>query len=72
MRRSRIVLLDEPTNALDPDFVPRFWQIIHERVTAGTAVVVTSHNLQVEIYHHAHRVLRLEQGQVQATHGFSE
>ncbi|HEX7352297.1 ABC transporter ATP-binding protein [Brachybacterium sp.] len=57
--RPRLVLLDEPTNALDPLAVVGLREILGELTTEGTAVLVTGHHLdqiarlggQVDVLH---------------------
>lgn len=59
VHRPRLVLLDEPTNALDPLAVVGLRQVLTELTAEGTAVLVTGHHLdqiarlagQVDILH---------------------
>ena len=41
-----ILLLDEPTRSLDPGSAMRFWPFVRELLTAGTTVVLATHNFQ--------------------------
>jgi ABC-type multidrug transport system ATPase subunit len=40
-----LLVLDEPTNGLDPDGVAMLGEVLHERATAGAAAVVATHDL---------------------------
>lgn len=40
-----LLVLDEPTNGLDPHGIIDFYAILHERVAAGTTVILSSHLL---------------------------
>ena len=44
MESSRLILLDEPTNALDEESVDVLNEIIHEERDKGNVVVITSHD----------------------------
>lgn len=39
----KLLILDEPTSAMDPLFRKQFWDIIYACKSAGTAVLVTTH-----------------------------
>jgi ABC-2 type transport system ATP-binding protein len=41
-----VLLLDEPSAALDPRQRDRLWEFVLERARAGTAVVYSTHNVQ--------------------------
>ncbi|MDE2891126.1 MAG: ABC transporter ATP-binding protein [Chloroflexota bacterium] len=60
-----LLLLDEPTLALDPDSSQAIWQTLHNRAAHGTAIVVCS-NDTVEAEHHADRVVFVDEGRVLA------
>ena len=47
VRRPRVILLDEPTNGLDPAAVAGLSQILQEFAQGGCCVVVTSHDLHL-------------------------
>jgi ABC-2 type transport system ATP-binding protein len=57
-----IVLLDEPTTALDPRQRERLWDFIAELARRGTAVVYSTHNVS-EAERHADRLLVLADGE---------
>jgi ABC-2 type transport system ATP-binding protein len=57
-----VLLLDEPTTALDPRQRVRLWEFIRERVAAGTAVVYSTHHVQ-EAEVNAHRLVVLADGE---------
>lgn len=60
VHRPRLVLLDEPTTALDPLAVLALRELVAELTAEGTAVLVTSHHFdeiarmagQVDVMHH--------------------
>jgi ABC-type multidrug transport system ATPase subunit len=41
----KLLVLDEPTNGLDPDGVDMLAGLLRERVAAGGAVLVATHDL---------------------------
>ena len=60
-----LLLLDEPTLALDPDSSAAIWDTLSTRVSAGAAVVVCS-NDTAEAEAYANRVVIVDEGQVVA------
>ena len=58
----RVLLLDEPTAALDPGQRRRVWEVVNELRSAGGAVCFATQNL--EEVEHADRVLVLLDGRV--------
>ncbi len=60
-----LLLLDEPTLALDPDSSATIWDTLHDRVSDGAAVVVCS-NDTVEAEAHADRVVIVDDGRIVA------
>ncbi len=60
-----LLLLDEPTLALDPDSSQAIWQTLRDRAANGAAVVVCS-NDTVEAEHNADRVVFVDEGRVLA------
>lgn len=60
----RVFLLDEPTSALDPDGREWLWDLLHQRVASGGAVVVATHDL-ADAVAQATRVLRLRDGRLE-------
>jgi ABC-type multidrug transport system ATPase subunit len=60
-----LLLLDEPTLALDPASSRAIWESLHDRVSIGAAVVVCSNNT-VEAETNANRVVILSDGRVAA------
>jgi len=60
-----LLLLDEPTLALDPDSSAAIWDTLSEKVSAGAAVVVCS-NDTAEAEAHADRVVIVSDGRVAA------
>ena len=57
-----VLLLDEPTTALDPRQRARLWEFLHGLAAQGTTVVYSTHNVQ-EAERHAHRVVVLADGE---------
>jgi ABC-2 type transport system ATP-binding protein len=57
-----LLLLDEPTTALDPQQRQRLWEFILARAVAGTAIVYSTHNV-AEAARFANRVLVLADGE---------
>lgn len=57
------LLLDEPSAALDPRQRERLWQFIGGRVSRGTAIVFSTHNIG-EVERYATRVLVLVDGEL--------
>jgi ABC-2 type transport system ATP-binding protein len=58
-----VLLLDEPTSGLDPDGSLLVIDILRERATAGTAVLLASHHLQ-EVEQICGRIYLLGKGKV--------
>ena len=59
----KVLLLDEPSAALDPRQRARLWEFITDHAARGTAVVYSSHNVQ-EVDRYAHRLLVLADGEL--------
>jgi ABC-2 type transport system ATP-binding protein len=57
-----VLLLDEPSAALDPRQRERLWEFILRLARGGTTVVYSTHNVQ-EAERHAHRVIVLADGE---------
>jgi ABC-2 type transport system ATP-binding protein len=60
--RQDVLLLDEPTAALDPRQRERVWEFVLELAARGTTVVYSTHDLQ-EAARHADRVVVLADGE---------
>ncbi|MCL6441636.1 MAG: ATP-binding cassette domain-containing protein, partial [Thermoleophilum sp.] len=58
-----LLLLDEPTTALDPRQRENFWSILTRLAAAGTAILYTTHLVQ-EAERYADRVLVLADGEL--------
>jgi ABC-2 type transport system ATP-binding protein len=58
-----VLLLDEPTAALDPRQRERLWEFLLGLEEHGTAVVYSTHDVQ-EAERHAHRVVVLADGEL--------
>ncbi len=58
-----VLLLDEPSAALDPRQRERVWEFVLSLAAGGTTVVYSTHNIQ-EAERHADRVLVLADGEL--------
>jgi ABC-2 type transport system ATP-binding protein len=58
-----VLLLDEPSSALDPRQRERLWEFVAGLTERGTAVLYSTHNVQ-EADRYAHRVLVLADGEL--------
>ncbi len=65
-RRPRVLLLDEPTAALDPDAVARVETLLRARLADGMAMLIVTHAGE-QARRLAQRVFRLEQGKLATT-----
>ncbi len=65
-RRARLLILDEPTAALDAVRIERLFDLIREVNTDGVAVLYISHHLE-EVFRLAHRITVLRDGRVVTT-----
>jgi ABC-type polar amino acid transport system ATPase subunit len=61
-----VLLLDEPTGALDPDGVARVEALLREQLAAGMAILVVTHAGE-QARRLAQRIFRLEQGKLTTT-----
>ena len=61
LTQPEIMLLDEPTAALDPRQRERTWKFIHELAGSGTTIMFASHNIE-EVEHYADKVIVLADG----------
>jgi ABC-2 type transport system ATP-binding protein len=66
-----VLLLDEPTVAMDLDARRRFWEYIRAAATRGTTVLFATHDLE-EAESFADRVVLLDRGRVVADAGPAE
>jgi ABC-type iron transport system FetAB ATPase subunit len=62
-RRPRVLLLDEPTAALDPDGVARVEILLRDCLARGMAILVVTHAAD-QARRLAHRTFRIEQGRL--------
>ena len=61
--RPQLIVLDEPTNALDPMGIVTLRTIVKEQAAAGCGVVVSSHHLD-EVAAIAHRIVVVNSGRI--------
>ena len=59
----RLIVLDEPTNALDPMGIVTLRTVVKEQAAAGCGVVVSSHHLD-EVAAIAHRIVVVNSGRI--------
>lgn len=59
----KLIILDEPTNGLDPLVKQSFYKLIEKEQKRGAAIIVTSHNLQ-DIQRLCDRVAILKEGKI--------
>jgi len=67
----KIIVLDEPTNGLDPEGIVEVRKLIKELNAAGTTILVASHNLD-EVQRTCTHVAILKKGNLQAYGGVNE
>lgn len=61
--RPQLIVLDEPTNALDPMGIVTLRNVVKEQAAAGCGVVVSSHHLD-EVAAIAHRIVVVNSGRI--------
>ena len=71
MHNPRVVILDEPTVALDPDIRHRIWQEIVDLKSQGVTIILTTHYLE-EAERLADRVCLLHDGKVRMQNSVTE
>lgn len=62
IKRPPVLLLDEPSAALDPRQRERLWDFIGSLATGGTTVIFSTHNIQ-EAERYGHRLLVIADGE---------
>jgi len=62
---ARLILADEPSSALDPQFRSRLWALLCELSEQGVAVIVISHDL-VQVEQYCNQLIMLRDGQIVA------
>lgn len=70
-RRAKLLILDEPTAALDAAMIERLFDLIGELNAEGVAVLYISHHLE-EVFRLADRITVLRDGQVVTTQPAAE
>jgi ABC-2 type transport system ATP-binding protein len=66
MNKPEVLIMDEPTNALDPLLQNSVYELIESATDSGTTVFMSSHNLS-EVDRVCHRVGIIKKGQMVAT-----
>jgi len=64
LHRPPIVFLDEPTSGVDPVSRRQFWELIHQMVTDGITVFVTTHYMDEAEY--CNRLVLIDRGRIVA------
>ena len=64
VHRPRLLLLDEPTTGVDPQLRHTFWSTFREMTTAGTTIVLSTHQMDEAVY--CDRLAVLREGQILA------
>jgi ABC-2 type transport system ATP-binding protein len=59
----KVLILDEPTNALDPVITHDLWDWVAQHAARGTSVLISSHNL-AEVEQLADRIVVMQKGEV--------
>lgn len=59
----RLIILDEPTNSLDPSGVIALRQLLRQRAYEGAAILVSSHHLD-EVARIADRIVMMNRGEI--------
>ncbi len=67
IKDARLILLDEPTSAIDRRFSAAFYRILQNLARSGTAIVVITHHL-TDAQGATMRVVRLEDGRCHEEH----
>jgi ABC-type sugar transport system ATPase subunit len=70
-RRAKLLILDEPTAALDPAQIARLFELIGDLCAQGMAILYISHHLE-EIFRLARRITVLRDGEVVTTQPVNE
>lgn len=63
LKDNELLILDEPTNGLDPLMQEKFFELIQEKNKNGTTIFLSSHNL-MEIEKYCSRVLIIKDGEI--------
>jgi ABC-2 type transport system ATP-binding protein len=58
-----VLLLDEPSSALDPRHRQRVWELLDRKAASGTTIIFATHDL-AEAARHADRLLVLAEGEL--------
>lgn len=63
LSKPKLLILDEPTNGLDPLMQKRLFDVLQEENKKGTTIFFSSHNL-VEVQRYCHRVAIIRDGEI--------
>ena len=63
IHKPKLLILDEPTNGLDPLIQKRLFELLEEANKNGTTVFLSSHNL-VEVENFCDRVAVIKEGKI--------
>lgn len=70
MKKPKILIMDEPTNALDPLLQIEVYELLEEEAKKGTTIFMSSHNL-TEVDRVCNRVGIIKEGKMVATESIS-
>jgi ABC-2 type transport system ATP-binding protein len=65
MHRPRLLFLDEPTSAVDPESRRDFWERLFDLIDGGTSILVSTHYMDEA--ERCHRLAILSAGRVAPT-----
>ena len=71
MSGPKVIILDEPTNGLDPVMQKKLFDELKERTAGGATVFLSSHNLS-HVQEHCNRVAFIKGGRILAVSDLSE
>lgn len=63
MIKPKVLIMDEPTNGLDPLIQTKLFQLLKQLASEGCAILVSSHNLK-EVQDHCDRVMFIRDGKL--------
>jgi ABC-2 type transport system ATP-binding protein len=71
LHQPEIILLDEPTEGIDPQSRERIWQMLRDQRARGASLILTTHQLD-EAEKTCERIAIIDQGKIVASGSFEE